>query len=329
MNWQGLDPIAFQRDGFAHVRSVLSQAEVEELRGVIERWKASALELGHVFAPLAGEVAPVGDLLGREEPLGGLVFDERILHIVRTLLARKDLVYFGDSHVMVGGAGRGFHKDNTNRTDPNHPDWVSHYTLMRMGIYLEDHAHHSGGLKVRRGSHQHVDVSSGEVVAVPSVAGDMVAWNLRTTHSGHAVRIKGVPRLALSPRFEIRIPRALRRSEERERIAIFITWGVDDDHTHRYVDRHSDLTGYPDNYMYKAWLRSCADPKYDAIAAKAGVKIWRPIPDYGSLFGSPERVPEGFISRKSGETDTYELKGADKVLHAIGNLGRSVMRAAS
>ena len=44
------------------------------------------------------------------------------------------------------GVQRGFHKDNADRVDPNAPDWNGRYTVLRFGIYLQDHYRHTGGL---------------------------------------------------------------------------------------------------------------------------------------------------------------------------------------
>lgn len=324
MTWTGLDPLGFQRDGFVHVRGVLGEDEVARLRTACDRERVRARDAGQLIEPVAGEDAPVGDLLGREAPLGDLVFDERIVRIARTLLGRDDLVYFGDSHMMLGGHGRGFHKDNTNRDDPTHPDWQSPYTLLRMGIYLEDHSRHSGGLKLRRGSHLRVDVTSGEIVDVPTVPGDVVVWSLRTTHSGHAIRVKGAPWLHLQPRFEIRLPKRMRVGEERERIAIFITWGVDDEHLQRYLEKHTNLETYPDNYMYKSWLYCCKDARYDELARARNVKIVRPIAEYGKFYGSNEKRPGAHLSRSKGGSDNYRPQGSEAVIRAIGKVARKL-----
>ena len=327
MAWTGLEPLDFQRDGFVHVRGVFDADEVSRLRAACERERRRAREAGRLLAPVAGEDAPVGDLLGREPPLGDIVFDERIVHIARTLLGRTDLAYFGDSHMMLGGHGRGFHKDNTERTQKNHPDWQSHYTLLRMGIYLQDHARHSGGLKLRRGSHMHVDVTTGEIVDVPTTPGDVVVWSLRTTHSGQAIRVKGLPWLHLQPRFEMRLPQRLHVTEERERIAVFITYGVCDAHLDRYIAKHTDLERNPDNYMYKSWLYSCKDPRYDELARARNVKLVRPIADYGSRFGA---VAEGaYVSRGKGPGDAYDVRGKEAFIRTVGSVWRAVRREAS
>jgi hypothetical protein len=322
----GLD---FQTDGFVVVRDVLSRDEVRDLRAAIDREAASAKALGHVFAVPPDQCSPAGDILGREG-IGHLIFDPRILRIARALIGREELVYFGDSGIMIGGTARGFHKDNSCRDDATHSDWRSPYTMVRFGIYLEDHDQLSGGLKVRRGSHLHADDTSGEIVDVPTRAGDVVVWSLRTTHSGHAVRVRGLPFLHLQPRFEARTPEVLRAPEPCERKAIFMTFGCDDAHLEVYLEKHRNLETYPENYLYKSWLYSAIGEPYESAARAAGVRLVRATADYGSKFRSTEPVASGKIPVGRGKPDVYPAKGGVEVLiRSVGKVARAAGLARS
>src|SRR4029077_21275272 len=114
-----------------------------------------------------------GDLLCKRHLWRGVI-DKRILDIARRLLPPHPLVYFGDSVYQVGNGYPGFHRDNIDRDDLNGPDWQDSYPILRMGIYLQDHRHHSGGLKVKVGSHLRED---GRPFIVDSEPGDIVVWN--------------------------------------------------------------------------------------------------------------------------------------------------------
>ncbi len=324
------DLLSFHRDGFLLIKNVFSATEVAQLRARAEAFGDRARELGQIFEPRAGEVVPAADLTA---PFGGeILFDARIQEIVHTLLGRKadeDVVYFGDSGMMLGGHGRGFHKDNACRDDASHTDWLTPYTLIRLGIYLEDHKAHSGGVKVRRGSHLVADVSTGEIVDVPTEAGDVVVWSLRTTHSGHALRLKGLPFLHIQPRFEQRLPRSLAVDEPCRRVALFMTFGLDDHHLKTYVDKHADLESYPDNYLYKIWLHSDPDPKLAELAKSRGCRIIHPVPDYGKLFASTEQVAGGFIATGPGTPDRYPAKGAEVLIQGMGKIVRRVFPSAA
>ncbi len=315
--------LAFQRDGFVLVRNVLDRSEVTELRNAIQTFAGRAKTLGHVLRSATGEVVPVTDLLG-QPGVGWLLSDSRIVAIARRLVGREDLVYFGDSGSMVGGKLRGFHKDNTNRDTAEHPDWLSPYTLVRLGVYLQDHSRHSGGLKVRRSSHLHADITSGEIVDLPTQPGDVVAWSLRTTHSGFAVRVRGLPFVHLQPRFEGRLPAWLRRPESCLRIAAFMTFGTNDAHLRNYVAKHADLATYADNYLYKQWLYNDGSEAASRRLADAGVTLQRPIPGYGSKFGSEEKLATGYVQTGPSRPDVYPASRVEAWIRRGGRVLRSV-----
>jgi len=316
------DGLEFQRNGFVLVRDVFTESEVARMRAAVKRHAEDALALGRILPRRTDEIIPVGDLLDYAGV--DVVFDERLLSIARSLLGERELVYFGDSGLMVGGSLRGFHKDNACRDDATHPDWTTPYTLLRMGIYLEDHSEHSGGVKVRRGSHLCADITTGEIIDVPSRPGDVVVWSLRTTHSGFAVRVRTLPWVHLQPRMEVRLPKPLIVHEPCERLALFVTYGLDDAHLATYVAKHTDREAYPDNYLFKSWLYSSPDPKWEAIARSRGCKMLRPIPEYGVHFGSRERTPLGFIPVGSSAPDRYPARGMEAVFQGLGKVVRTV-----
>jgi hypothetical protein len=315
--------LRFQRDGFVIARDVFTRAEVERLRRGVYEYAMAAKAKGWLLEPAAGEVCPCGDLLGQPE-LAWVLSDPRVGAIARALIGRDDLVYFGDSSVMLGGSGRGFHKDNTVRDDATHPDWLTPYSLVRMALYLEDHERHSGGLKVRRGSHLFADVSSGDIVDVPTRAGDIVIWSLRTTHSGHAMRVRGLPFLRLAPRYEARLPEALRTPEDGVRHALFFTFGTNDEHLRNYVTKHSNLDSYPENYLYKSWLHSYGGEDAARRLSAAGVKHLKPVADYGRCFGSDVRYDGGFVPTRPWRPDVYPIGAVEKMIRFTGRAVRAL-----
>jgi hypothetical protein len=272
---------SFERDGFTIVRQAFSRTEVAQMRASVGRNVAALKEAGVMFKPANREANPKGDLLawpGLEQ----VVFDDRILDSVRPLVGRRDLVYFGDSTIQMGEGPRGFHKDNTNRTDATHPDWLSRYTLVRVGLYLQDHDWQSGGLKVRRGSHLHASNSFGRIHDVRVKAGDIVIWSLRTTHSGNAIKLRFLPPwISISPRFEARVPRILQRPAAATRMAIFITYGVEDEHLKRYLEKAQDPNGAA-GYLHEMWLHAGKSERATECGAAKGLKLIWPIAAYGS-----------------------------------------------
>src|SRR4026208_758131 len=190
-----VDLDSFRARGYVIVRGVFSKEEVQQLRERVGLLRTRELADGRNILrepEHPGVLNILGDLLGKEEfrEFDYLTLDPRILAVAQQLLG-GDLVYSGDSAVQIGQGGRGFHKDNVTKYDPAGADWNGDYPLLRIGIYLQDHEKHSGGLKGRVGSHLLASHRSGSATNIPSAAGDVVAWNLRITHSANAVRMKG------------------------------------------------------------------------------------------------------------------------------------------
>lgn len=212
----------------------------------------------------------VGDLLGMEElsDLDYIAFDPRVVRYAKQILG-NDIVYFGDSMVRIGNGGRGFHKDFFDESDPTPGD-------VRFALYLQDHSRHSGGLKIRLGSHRHVSRHRGTMMNVPSRTGDLVVFYLRSSHTGNNVRLKGLPELCLHPKLENHLPRALIAPEERERICVLWTFGVRSPHLDRYIKW---ITRNPEHFR-----RSGYNPKILELADRRGVDMLKVVPDQGSLL---------------------------------------------
>jgi hypothetical protein len=277
-----VDVAGFARDGFTLVRSVFQPDEVERLRATViairERQARANLLIRVEGFP--ENVILLGDLPGMPEfrRLDYVVFDPRIVSCAKQILG-SEVVYYGDATAQSGEGQRGFHKDNVDRADPGGLDWLGDYTVIRFGIYLQDHERHSGGLTVRKGSHRIVSRHLGRAVNVPNRAGDVVIWNMRASHSGNAVRLRGLPGLTLPPRVETMIPRTLRMPAQRERISIFLSLGKPGNHLDRINGYQLGREDYLNQY------RHCViSQEIESLAEARGVTLRRPSSDYGSRY---------------------------------------------
>ena len=264
-SWE-LDAAArfLEERGWVVLRQVFSQSEIEEFRRDVLASERDA------FA---------GDLLSNPR-LSRVLLDDRILRISRALL-RGQPTYFGDSSYYSSNTAAfsiGFHKDNPDKFRQEGPDWQSRHPLLRMGIYLQDHTEHSGGLALRDRSHNTVDCTVGVPFAVPSRKGDVVVWWLRTSHSGFVSRLRAVPKvflpltvqnvLTVRNKTSYRPPAFLFRPQEfPARLALFMTLGVDGKPLRRYVEylktrRYAVLiwkhSHYPDSIRDAAREKSLA-----------------------------------------------------------------------
>lgn len=275
----------FAENGFAIVRKVFSREEVANLRELVYRqldedaasnqlcdeWGLDHVKIGR------------GDLLCKPH-LWRILLDKRIVDIARRLLPPKPLVYFGDSVYQVGNGFPGFHRDNVDRLDLDGPDWRESYPILRMGIYLQDHRHHSGGLKVKVGSHLRED---GRPFIVDSDPGDVVVWNLRTLHSGHTIRLKLFPDFPwIRPIRHLRrlkigadvLPSWMVRPLERERITLFMSFGVESPQLDRFVYEYLEKEEEPRKRLSASRFGSDVWEQAD----KLQVNIRRIVPEYGT-----------------------------------------------
>lgn len=223
----------FDKDGYTLIKNVLTKEEVEELRTaaykLIEEDEKNGTFIIHRFAK-----NHIGCLTAVPE-FRKLILDDRVIEIATQLLGEKP-TFFGDCIMEIGIGNRGFHKDTANRNDQTHPDWTEEYPVIRIAFYLEDHSEHSGGLKVRVGSQNTVKTNEGKAIILPTQAGDAAAFCLRTSHAGNAVRLKLAPDVSLHNSLEKRVPNFLKVPEEKERVSIFLTYGLKSGALDRYME---------------------------------------------------------------------------------------------
>jgi hypothetical protein len=244
----------FEQKGYAVAKSVFTPAEIDELRRLV---LLSEQELSCVEEVLTspGKTAPATRHSSKEDLLSNpylrhLVSDDRLLTIVKTLLGSDDIIYTSEGswtvHRNTYTTPMEFHKDNSDRLNGRGPDWTKPFYLIRIGIYLQDHSRHSGGVSVFEGSHSPDSVKNGKVVTewgkriyVKTEPGDVVVWYLKTTHAGDW----GIPRpgLGFLNLLPVRVLRKLHRfdflfqPQPETRAAVFLSYGTRSSSTDRYL----------------------------------------------------------------------------------------------
>jgi hypothetical protein len=277
MNNLLIDKKRFDEDGYLLVRNVFTAEEIENFRKLayeqyeIDKSKKLDFQLTNLNSKAKYNK---GDLLSKEK-LHHVLLDDRILQIARTILGSDDIVYFGDSSYQIGTGLRGFHRDNIDRTDLNGPDWQGEYTLIRIGIYLQNHKDYSGGLKIKVGSHKKAD---GKAILVGNEIGDVAVWSLKTLHSGNAVRLKFFPEFSINKAGrEGMVPSFMKKDQEHERISFFMTFALRSPHLERYINEYS--------LKRKDTVENLKASKYDekvlAIAENKKVEIMKLVPEQG------------------------------------------------
>jgi hypothetical protein len=182
-----------------------------------------------------------------------VVYDKRIIAFVSEILGGQP-VYFGESRCLVerfnGRKSGGYHKDNPDRINPDGPDWKSPYKVVRIGIYLQDHKDHSGGLGLKNGSHKDPVAPFGKIIGnftnAPTQPGDVLIWYLTTSHVGYVKLVEIFStRLPMAKKKGMfinnqlydRIPSMFVKPIHQERIVLHCCYGLENSpHLDRYIE---------------------------------------------------------------------------------------------
>jgi len=273
----------FDRFGIVILKDYILPQRQSELRNIVECHLNAARSRGGVmkFDEYPEADFLLGDILAIRSlaPFQHLFFSDELLQALRKVLGSEDLVYWGDSSIQYGAAARGFHKDNVGRYDPLHNDWAGDYGLIRCGFYFQDHANHSGGLKVRLGSHKIPDYRVGQMADIGSNFGDLAFWSMRLTHSGNNRRLRFLPNFCLHPRLEAAMPGWTTLPEQLRRISAFCAFGRPGPQTDCYIDNMNRRDADYRPYFQRALKANEAEP----LLHRYGVKFVLPNDYYGEL----------------------------------------------
>ncbi len=207
------------KHGYMLIKNVFTKEEIDTFRDYAEKDKNHS-----------------GDLLSAKF-LSKVITDERIVSICKAASGQENLVYFGDSTLSYNTSLSGFHKDSKDRDKVDSIEFKDKdYSLLRLGVYLQDHSKHSKGLCLRADSHLHQSINVGKIVNVKSEVGDVIIWKLTTTHSPNAEIISLFPNYAFHPGVTKRLPEFLKKNSISPRLALFMGFGVEDHYTEDYIE---------------------------------------------------------------------------------------------
>jgi hypothetical protein len=263
-----------QKHGVVLVRQAFSQAMAERARESVEQVVRRAVRDSWVGTTNPGfpGITVLGDLLSIEEirDLDYFVLHPPFIEMARRILG-EEVVYFGDSSIRTGFGGRGFHKDFQEETDPP-------IRMLRFAFYLQAHDRYSGGLKIRLGSHRRVSRHVGPMMNVPSLPGDLVIFDLRTSHTGDNLRLRYLPWLCLHPKVENLVPHQLALPEERHRMVVLWTYSAAGSHIDSYLEWITRDRSH--------WVRTAWNQRHFDMARARGLILRPGTEDQGSLIGS-------------------------------------------
>ena len=210
----------FKEHGWILLKDFFTKEEIREIRVGVEESIKQNVKVDLLCNPLLRDLT---------------VLNPKIIGIVRELLGEEP-VYIGDSGISFNDLIMSLHKDNPDKFHGEAPDWQSPYSVLRMGIYLQDYETYSGGLILRDRSHNYLSRWKGKIINVKTMPADLVIWNLRTTHSGNARRYKMFPGWDINPYINKYLPTFLFKPTHVQRAAVFLSYCKEDVHQKRYID---------------------------------------------------------------------------------------------
>lgn len=277
----GLDREYFRQRGYTVVKRLFEPDEIETLR---EEAARAMIELEQRELAMR-DPGPEGvaryarcDVLSIPE-VRHVLLDPRLVAVIGELLGDQP-TYFGESVLRIGKhGGRAWHRDNVDRRKRlGGLDWHDPYRILRCGVYMQDQAHHSGGLAVRPRSNRPGAQIRSMPVYVEAEPGDLIVWDLRTVHCGEVVRFRLAPKIPLHPSLQTRLPQALRLGDARERMVMFMSFGLRGPHLDYYIEY---LKTRQQNR--ELWETSRFGPDVWKQADEAGLDVLGVTPEYGTL----------------------------------------------
>lgn len=283
-----VDVQKFHEEGYLIFRNVFDKNKIAEYRRKLDA--APPFE---------------ADLIG-EPDFCELVVDPVIIGIARKILGSQP-TYFGFSSISraTTAGTASWHRDNADRFDFKAPDWTGGpYTMIRFGIYMQDHKNNSGGLLLRPNTHRADSVGLKTLLYVDTQPGDLAVWNMRILHAGGGKRLRSDPERSIDiPEAAKIAPEDFLPEPEGARYAAFITYGLSgDEHTERYLDYLSTR-----KFMTDLWSRAKVCDRAKELLANADVHyrdVWSEIKDRPGIGANAGHVEKAHLK---GETKGLEI----------------------
>ncbi len=170
-----------KKHGFVVIHNVFSKKEIKSLRQNINyhfHQKGVLANAGFTQPNAAVEVPQVS----------WVFYHPKILAVLRQLFEQDHMMF--TSHCDIhSGTLSGWHKDDgTIIMEGGYFGYPTYdredCRVYKVALYLQDHYFNTGGLTVRKGSHQYPELDRGEELYVPTKAGDIIVFDVRLTHTG-------------------------------------------------------------------------------------------------------------------------------------------------
>lgn len=240
------------QNGYAIIQDFYSSYETEQIRKPC---------ISNQFEKTDSVI--LGDII-THDPFRKIIFKKELLDVLRELEL---------SNYVCDGSARGDDNIITRNTRKLHTDsraddfdFTKHYGIYRFGIYLQSSSQEGGGLKLRPKSHKYLCIDHGNFyeglyrlykyimkykkipqitfsggINVKTEPSDLLIWNMRTHHSGHAIRLKFFKNLSLHPLIENIVPKKWIIKSNEKRCVVFFAFSDNSNYAieyYNYVKNH-------------------------------------------------------------------------------------------
>ena len=231
---------SFHTNGFIHIKNFFPNSYIDETRKYI---------LDKYIDGKSSYYVSQSDLLS-DDYLKSLLYNKNFINIIKSLLG-EEIVYFGESCWTCSHGKTSpmtYHTDNSDRNSIGE-DWkVENYPIIRFAFYLQDHSKQGGGPLIGLKSHKkfiknhYLRVLYREILGpilgrfkyIPYEVGDLLVWNLRTTHAGDGLKFK-YTNILISKRLSNYIPELFKSRCVDERFLINGNFGKKSYELDRYI----------------------------------------------------------------------------------------------
>tara|TARA_B110000003_G_scaffold144266_1_gene145361 strand:+ start:589 stop:1497 length:909 start_codon:yes stop_codon:yes gene_type:complete len=231
---------SFYDNGFIHIKNFFSKDFINSLRKYL---------LDKYIDEKSNYHASGSDLLS-DELLSKIILDDKLISSIQSILGKK-IVYFGESCWNCSSGKTtpmAYHTDNSDRNSHG-KDWeIENYPIVRFAFYLQDHVNQGGGPLIGLQTHKKfiqnmylrvlyretVGPLTGKFIHVPCEIGDLLIWNLRTTHAGDGLKFKHI-NFPISKRLSKFIPEFLISRCKEKRFLINGNFGLESDELTKYI----------------------------------------------------------------------------------------------
>lgn len=262
----------FNEDGFLHLKNFFSEKFILEIRKyILDKYIDGTKEY----------YVSNSDLLS-DQYLKKIILNDNLIELFKNILG-ENVVYFGES-CWTCSHGKtnpmAYHTDNSDR-DNFGKDWeVENYPIVRFAFYLQDHSRQGGGPLIGLKSHKNyiknlylrvlfretLGPIMGRYKYIPYKIGDLLIWNLRTTHAGDGLKFK-FSNFPISKRLNKYIPDFLISRCKEERFLINGNFASESFYLDKYINYLKTRT-----YQVSRWNNMTLDEDTINELAKKNVK---------------------------------------------------------